>query len=135
MKVSQKQYSCEECSYTCLGHSAWRKHQLSCHYECVSCNICSKSVRQGNLSRHMRNHSHGLVCKDCGATFKSRDSLKAHKKENHKRAELPCKVCGKVFHYQGALNRHLKLNCEYFDDWQSSDKILLGRVTLVWGIF
>lgn len=114
--LSQKQYSCEKCNYTCVGHSAWRKHQLSCHYQCVSCNICNKLVRQGNLSRHVRNHSHEFKCKECGESFNSRDSLKAHKNENHKRVELPCEKCGKVFHYQGALNRHLKLKCKYFGD-------------------
>lgn len=111
--VSQKRFSCEKCDYTCVGQIALRKHQLSRHYECVSCSICSKLVRRANLSRHIRNHSQGQVCKECGEDFKNFDDLKVHKYEKHKRVELPCNICGKVFHYQGALNRHIKLHCEY----------------------
>lgn len=105
-------YYCKECNFTCTGHLAWKKHQQSKHFECATCKICGKIMRKENLSKHVKNHSNGHVCKECGECFRNYQNLRTHTYERHKGTELHCEICGKVFYYHGDLNRHVKHHCK-----------------------
>lgn len=105
-------YFCKECNFSCTGHLAWKKHQQSKHFECATCKICGRILRKENLSKHIKNHSNGHVCKECGESFRNYENLRTHTYERHKGSELHCELCGKVFYYHGDLNRHVKHHCK-----------------------
>lgn len=108
-----KPYQCTKCNLTCIGYLAWVSHKRNVHYERVACDICGKRMRKENLSKHVRNHSHGHVCKECGENFKNYHNLRKHIYERHKQVELYCEICGKMYHYHGDFNRHVKKHCKF----------------------
>lgn len=105
-----RQYNCTDCNSTFKGYLVWRRHQQTVHAERGMCNVCGKTMRKENLSKHVRNHSNGHVCKVCGESFKNYVLMRTHTYERHKGTKLDCNICGKIFHYHGDLNRHVKFH-------------------------
>lgn len=116
-KKQDKIYKCKKCHFTCTGELAYRRHKTSVHYDRGMCNVCGKTMRRENLSKHVRNHSHSHVCSECGENFKNYHNLRKHINKYHKQVELYCKICGKIFYQNGDLNCHFKKHCKYSLYW------------------
>ncbi|XP_075707391.1 uncharacterized protein LOC142741955 [Rhinoderma darwinii] len=53
----------------------------------------------------------GIICPDCGKTFKSQILLSAHQKTHSAGRPFPCTECGKSFSYRSTLVRHQRSRC------------------------
>ncbi|GAB0091177.1 hypothetical protein DMENIID0001_059900 [Sergentomyia squamirostris] len=80
--------------------------------ESTQCEICGKILLKSSLGSHLRNrHSpeKPYSCKDCGKSYKSKGSLKIHKKKHSKRIKsVICDKCGALFFDRKALQDHCR---------------------------
>jgi uncharacterized C2H2 Zn-finger protein len=87
----------------------------------LQCDQCSSSFgTKGELTRHLESihYKERYECPDCDLTFTRRDSMKAHKRIKHSKAQneakclsLKCETCEKSFSRKSALRRHTIENC------------------------
>lgn len=107
----KRRYFCSQCDFYSEDKTEIKKHKTSAHVAIGICNICGKSMRADNLSKHIRNHYGNHICPECGKKCNHYEALRAHLYE-HKGTKLPCEICGKTFFYHGDLNRHVKKHCK-----------------------
>lgn len=103
-----RSYNCRKCNFTCIGLLPWRKHWKNLHAPRGICNVCGKTMRKDCLEKHVKNHTNGHVCKECGESFKNYVNLKKHIDEHHEGVKLSCKFCGKIFHFRWDYNAHVR---------------------------
>lgn len=107
-KQNGRRYNCKKCNFTCIGLLPWRRHWKSLHAERGICNVCGKIMRKDCIVKHVKNHTNGHVCNECGEGFKNYANLKKHIDERHKGVKLTCKFCEKVFHFRWNFNAHVR---------------------------
>lgn len=79
-------------------------------YRPYECQTCKKNFAlKQNYLNHIKTHQAKIiVCKSCGATFKSSLMLRRHEEKEHSE-EFPLKcVCGKIFKTENAFDLHDK---------------------------
>jgi KRAB domain-containing zinc finger protein len=79
------------------------------HLSLVECSICHKMLKRLCIYKHLRDF-HALdrkfQCTTCSKQFKSKESLRIHKKSHNKTFE--CDICKRMFSLKSQLNEHKK---------------------------
>ncbi len=140
LKIHLKKHSggeesivCPRCGYRAASHGELNKHIIAEHvkipdsvekiadledgtiYRCTQCQF--STGQKSAFERHVREHVDNVACSECD--FKTTDlaNLKAHKKDNHRRADsakeagrrrsLNCDECNYTSRYPNQLREHV----------------------------
>ena len=77
-----------------------------------ACPICFKVLgNKWRMKTHLETHAQvrNYVCDICQSDFKSKSSLRCHKREVHQKLEedVPCNFCGQLFSHKKKLQNHI----------------------------
>ncbi|XP_053665941.1 zinc finger protein ZFP2-like [Anopheles marshallii] len=109
---------CPVCSKVYATSSVMKQHLKQVHTTERSnvCNLCGVTYKHRNSLRiHLRNHQK-RVCPECGAEFDSVHAMLKHRKQSHKKENLPfkCEHCDRAFEHRSKLASHENLRGRLF---------------------
>lgn len=139
-------YTCGVCRKKFNYKERFEAHRLEHEGKIVSihCPPCNKTfmtwsgLKRHNESEHTLVNLESLKCKVCGKIFKSRQTLKMHKKTHGERRMSVCDVCGKGFTTAVILRAHLethkenrerRFTCEHCGKKFYTNTILMSHVS------
>jgi len=90
------------------------------------CPVCRKLVRETYLKKHSKIHNVAMIkCDKCSGTFKTQETLQAHKNSIHEPkpiSDQKCETCSKIFKHESLLKQHISkyhtskdIKCDYCD--------------------
>ncbi|XP_073828697.1 uncharacterized protein [Musca autumnalis] len=118
-------FKCEICYRSFTVNSALTQHLLEKHTQGASkslktfkCNDCGRvfqgitkfQYHQPNCKGYKRNESNGIICTDCGKSYKNKNNLKQHIKKEHSGPTecVQCPICDKIVKCKHTLKIHLR---------------------------
>ncbi|KAF9423215.1 hypothetical protein HW555_001284 [Spodoptera exigua] len=113
-------YTCDICQKKFNYKERFDAHKLEHEGKIASiyCTPCQKSfitwsgLKRHQDSAHTQINLESLRCNTCGKIFKSRDTLRSHKKIHGDRNLIMCDICGKGFTTTTILKTHLETHKE-----------------------
>ena len=114
----------EGCRFACASTHVMETHKLAHEKEFLqikheegdmrSCDICGEQFRSSYLFRHYRKvhnirarDGHMWVCRQCGASFKTKHGRQIHINKEHLKITFDCEECRKQFNSKEHLRQHM----------------------------
>lgn len=113
-KYDNVKIMCEQCGK--LLPTRWKllEHIRLIHANAepkLQCSICSKSVYENNMHRHLKRHENRKknICAICGAGFEWNYDLNRHIASHRNEKTFKCEICSHRFVLKNKLTRHINV--------------------------
>ena len=109
----EAKFQCEDCDQSFPFESTLKSHRVShctlATYFCSHANYTKKFKNNGDLTRHVKEHSGVLhECLDCDYKNPDIRNLESHWIQHSKIEKYSCKLCDQRFKYNTQLHRHIR---------------------------
>ena len=119
-KAKVKGHDCQSCTKSFAQQEGLRRHRQEVHLRVVKygCSTCDKTfARMENLQKHLQSNNlvcispseEGLFsCFECQNEFQSKESLRLHMLNDHKKIAWNCCICSAQFGRKARLKEHME---------------------------